>query len=252
MRGLKDKVAIVAGGGRGIGAATAIRLADEGAAVVVGDINEQWAKDSAQAIIDRGGRAAGVHLDGTQAASQAAIVAAALSLFGGLEIFHSNLAGGTEGDVDALDCPEEVFDKSVAINLKSHFLATQAALPALIERGGGAMIYTSSGAASGASPWQVAYPMTKNGIHALARHVANKWGKEGIRANVICPGLIMTEAVAQHLSDKQVADLERRTPSPRLGVPDDIAAAVAFLASDDAGFVNGQVWHVNGGTQMRD
>lgn len=252
MRGLKDKVAIVAGGGRGIGAATAIRLADEGAAVVVGDINEQWAKDSAQAIIDRGGRAAGVHLDGTQAASQAAIVAAALSLFGGLDIFHSNLAGGTEGDVDALDCPEEVFDKSVAINLKSHFLATQAALPALIERGGGAMIYTSSGAASGASPWQVAYPMTKNGIHALARHVANKWGKEGIRANVICPGLIMTEAVAQHLSDKQVADLERRTPSPRLGVPDDIAAAVAFLASDDAGFVNGQVWHVNGGTQMRD
>ena len=252
MRGLKDKVAIVAGGGRGIGAATAMRLADEGAAVVVGDINEQWAKDSAQAIIDRGGRAAGVHLDGTQAASQAAIVAAALSLFGGLDIFHSNLAGGTEGDVDALDCPEEVFDKSVAINLKSHFLATQAALPALIERGGGAMIYTSSGAASGASPWQVAYPMTKNGIHALARHVANKWGKEGIRANVICPGLIMTEAVAQHLSDKQVADLERRTPSPRLGVPDDIAAAVAFLASDDAGFVNGQVWHVNGGTQMRD
>ena len=252
MRGLKDKVAIVAGGGRGIGAATAMRLADEGAAIVVGDINEQWAKDSAQAIIDKGGRAAGVHLDGTKAASQAAIVAAAHNLFGGLDIFHSNLAGGTEGDVDALNCPEEVFDKSVAINLKSHVLATQAALPALIERGGGAMIYTSSGAASGASPWQVAYPMTKNGIHALARHVASKWGKEGVRANVICPGLIMTEAVAQHLSDKQVADLERRTPSPRLGHPDDIAAAVAFLASDDAGFVNGQVWHVNGGTQMRD
>lgn len=252
MRGLKDKIAIVAGGGRGIGAATAMRLADEGAAVVVGDINEQWAKDSAQAIVDKGGRAAGVHLDGTQAVSQAAIVAAAHTLFGGLDIFHSNLAGGTEGDVDALNCPEEVFDKSVAINLKSHFLATQAALPALIERGGGSMIYTSSGAASGASPWQVAYPMTKNGIHALARHVANKWGKEGVRANVICPGLIMTEAVAQHLSDKQVVDLERRTPSPRLGRPDDIAAAVAFLASDDAGFVNGQVWHVNGGTQMRD
>ena len=180
------------------------------------------------------------------------VVAAALAEFGGLDFFHSNLAGGTEGDVDALNCPEDVFDRSVAINLKSHLLATQAALPALLERGGGAMIYTSSGAASAGAAWQVAYPMTKNGIHALARHVANKWGKEGIRANVICPGLIMTEAVAQHLSDKQVADLERRTPSPRLGVPDDIAAAVAFLASDDAGFVNGQVWHVNGGTQMRD
>lgn len=252
MRGLTGKTAIVGGGGRGIGAATAMRLADEGAHVVVGDINEQWASDSAAAITAKGGKAIGVHLDGTSAASQAAIVAAAIAEFGGLDIFHSNLAGGTEGDVDALNCPEEVFDKSVAINLKSHFLATQAALPALLERGGGAMIYTSSGAASGASPWQVAYPMTKNGIHALARHVGAKWGKQGIRANVICPGLIMTEAVAQHLSETQVEDLRRRTPAARLGIADDIAGAVAFLASDDGAYVNGQVWHVNGGTQMRD
>ena len=252
MRGLTGKIGVVAGGGRGIGAATAMRLADEGAMVVVGDINEGWAKDSAGAIIQKGGKAIGVFLDGTSAASQNAIVKAALDAFGGLDFFHSNLAGGTEGDVDALNCPEEVFDRSVAINLKSHLLATQAALPALLERGGGAMIYTSSGAASGASPWQVAYPMTKNGIHALARHVASKWGKDGIRANVICPGLIMTEAVAQHLSEHQVDDLRKRTPSQRLGKPDDIAAAVAFLASEDGGFVNGQVWHVNGGTQMRD
>lgn len=252
MRGLSGKIGVVAGGGRGIGAATAMRLADEGALVVVGDINEAWAKDSAAAITQKGGKAIGVYLDGTSADSQKAIVAAALAEFGGLDFFHSNLAGGTEGDVDALNCPEDVFDRSVAINLKSHLLATQAALPILLERGGGAMIYTSSGAASGASPWQVAYPMTKNGIHALARHVASKWGKDGIRANVICPGLIMTEAVAQHLSEAQVDDLRQRTPSPRLGKPDDIAGAVAFLASDDGIFVNGQVWHVNGGTQMRD
>ena len=252
MRGLNGKIGVVAGGGRGIGAATAMRLADEGALVVVGDINEEWAKDSAAAITQEGGKAIGLHLDGTSADSQKAIVAAALAEFGGLDFFHSNLAGGTEGDVDALNCPEDVFDKSVAINLKSHLLATQAALPAMLERGGGAMIYTSSGAASAGSTWQVAYPMTKNGIHALARHVAAKWGKDGIRANVICPGLIMTEAVAQHLSEAQVEDLRRRTPSPRLGKPDDIAGAVAFLASDDGGFINGQVWHVNGGTQMRD
>lgn len=252
MRGLQGKIGIVAGGGRGIGAATAMRLAAEGATVVIGDIHEEWAAAAAKAVTAKGGKALAAHLDGTQAASQQALVDLAVSRFGGLDYFHSNLAGGTEGDIDALNCPEDVFDRSVALNLKSHLLATQAALPALIARGGGAIIYTSSGAASAASPWQVAYPMTKNGIHALARHVAAKWGRQGIRANVICPGLIMTEAVAQHLSEDQVADMRKRTPAGRLGVPDDIAAAVAFLASDDGEYVNGQVWHVNGGTQMRD
>lgn len=252
MRGLASKVAVVAGGGRGIGAATAHRLAAEGTSVVIGDIVVDWANEVALAIRDAGGKAIGVHLDGTSEASQAAIVASALSEFGGLDIFHSNLAGGTEGDVDALNCSLEVLEKSFAINAKSHFIATQAALPVMLERGGGAMIYTSSGAASGGSPWQVAYPMTKNAIHALARHVASKWGKQGIRANVICPGLVMTEAVKIHMTEEQVARGLKQVPHTRLGLPDDIAAAVSFLASDDGAWVNGQVWHVNGGTQMRD
>jgi 7-alpha-hydroxysteroid dehydrogenase len=252
MRGLAEKVAIIAGGGRGIGAATARRLTAEGACVVIGDIREEWAQETAASIRDAGGKALGVHLDGTSEASQAAIVAATLSKFGGLDIFHSNLAGGTEGDVDALNCSVEVLEKSFALNTKSHFIATQAALPALLERGGGAMIYTSSGAASGGAPWQVAYPMTKNSIHALARHVASKWGKKGIRANVICPGVVLTEAVKEHLDDDYRARALKSVPHMRLGEPDDIAAAVAFLASDDGAWVNGQVWHVNGGAQMRD
>lgn len=252
MRGLKDKVGIVAGGGRGIGAATARRLADEGAAVVIGDIMGDWAEEVATSIREKGGRAVGVRLDGTSAESQAEIIATAKREFGGLDFYHSNLAGGTEGDVDALNCPVEVLEKSFAINAKSHFLATQAALPAIIERGGGAMIYTSSGAASGGAPWQVAYPMTKNAIHALARHVASRWGKEGVRANVICPGLVLTEAVKQHLTDEYVERGLKAVPHRRLGQPDDIAAMVAFLASDDGAWINGQVYHVNGGAQMRD
>lgn len=252
MRGLSGKVGIVAGGGRGIGAATAKRLANEGAAVVIGDLMGDWAREVADAIKASGGKAIGLDLDGTSAESQAAIVAAAKSEFGGLDFYHSNLAGGTEGDIDALNCPVEVLEKSFAINTKSHFLATQAALPAIIERGGGAMIYTSSGAASGGAPWQVAYPMTKNAIHALARHVASKYGKDGIRANVICPGLVLTEAVKQHLTDEYVERGLKAIPHTRLGQPDDIAAAVTFLASEDGAWVNGQVWHVNGGAQMRD
>ncbi|MEY2926628.1 MAG: hypothetical protein RL367_1105 [Pseudomonadota bacterium] len=252
MRGLANKVAIIAGGGRGIGAATARRLSAEGACVVIGDIVEDWAKETAAAICADGNRAVGVHLDGTSVPSQAAIVAAAISEFGGLDIFHSNLAGGTEGDIDALNCSVEVLEKSFTLNTKSHFIATQAALPVMLERGGGAMIYTSSGAASGGAPWQVAYPMTKNSIHALARHVASKWGKKGIRANVICPGVVLTEAVVQHLSDEFTERALKSVPHTRLGQPEDIAAAVAFLASDDGAWVNGQVWHVNGGAQMRD
>lgn len=252
MRGLSGKVGIVAGGGRGIGAATARRLAEEGAHVVIGDLMGDWARDVAESISSTGGTAIGVDLNGTDAASQAAIVAAAVETYGGLDFYHSNLAGGTEGDVDALNCTVEVLEKSFAINTKSHFLATQAALPKMLERGGGAMIYTSSGAASGGAAWQVAYPMTKNAIHALARHVASKWGKKGIRANVICPGLVLTEAVQEHLDDDYRARALKGIPHTRLGDAKDIAAAVTFLASDDGAWVNGQVWHVNGGAQMRD
>lgn len=252
MRGLRDKIGIVAGGGRGIGAATARRLAEEGAAVVIGDIMADWAEEVAASIRDAGGRALGVKLDGTSAESQAAIVATARDEYGGLDFYHTNLAGGTDGDIDALNCTVDVLEKSFAINAKSHFLATQAALPLLLERGGGAMIYTSSGAASGGAPWQVAYPMTKNAIHALARHVAARWGKEGIRANVICPGLVLTEAVKQHLTDEYVERGLKAVPHRRLGQPEDIAAMVAFLASDDGSWINGQVYHVNGGAQMRD
>ena len=253
MRGLKGKVGIVAGGARGIGAATARRLAAEGAHVVIGDMLIDAAREVATSIVDAGGKAVAVELDGTNAASQAAIVKTALDTFGALNFYHSNLAGGTEGDIDILNCPEDVLDKSFAINTKSHFLATQAALPVLLDNAdGGAMIYTSSGAAAAGNPVQVAYPMTKNAIHALARHVATRYGKKGIRANVICPGLVLTEAALMYLTDEYREAGLKALHHTRLGKPDDIAAAVTFLASEDGEWVNGQVWHVNGGSLKRD
>ena len=252
MRGLAGKAVAIAGGGRGIGAATARRLAAEGASVVVGDIQAEWAEATAAAIRADGGKAIGLGVDGTSPDSVGAFVAATLAEFGRLDGFHVNLAGGTVGDIDALNCPLDVFDRGIAINLKSHLICTQAALPVMLERGGGAMIYTSSGAASGASAWQVAYPMAKNGIHALVRHVAQRWGKQGIRANGVAPGLVLTEAVREHMTDEQVTGAEKRIPSTRLGHPDDIAGVVALLASDDGIWINGQVIHVNGGAQMRD
>jgi 7-alpha-hydroxysteroid dehydrogenase len=252
MRGLSGRVGIVAGGGRGIGAATARRLAQEGASVVIGDLHGEWAAEVADNLAAEGGRAKGLALDITQPDSVGALVAAAVESYGGLDFFHANAAGGTEGDVDALNCPLEVFDRSITINLRSYLICTQAALPVMLERGAGAMIYTGSGAAYSGAPWQVAYPMAKNGIHALARHVAARWGKEGIRANVVAPGVVLTEAVREHLTDDYMEAAKAKIPSKRLGKPEDIAGMVAFLASADGEWINGQVISVNGGNAMRD
>lgn len=252
MRGLNGKVGIVAGGGRGIGAATVRRLAAEGAAVVIGDIREAEARAVADEINNGGGRALAVAMDITSEQSVGEIVKKAVSAYGGVDFFHANAAGGTEGDIDALNCSLEVFDKSVAINMRSYLICTQKALPALLERGGGSIVYTSSGAAFAGAPWQVAYPMTKNGVHALMRHVAARWGKQNIRANVVAPGLVLTEAVREHLTPEYLEEGMKRVNSPRLGEPDDIAAMVTFLVSDDSQWINGQVFAVNGGSIMRD
>ena len=252
MRGLKGKVGVIAGAARGIGAATAERLCEEGVKLVIGDIMEDDVMATAERIAKAGGDIIGIKLDGTDAASQESFVAKAVSQFGRLDFYHSNLAGGTGDDTNAIEITEEALDKSLNINIKSHVLATRYAVPVMLETGGGSMIYTSSGSAISGENQRPAYAMTKNAIHALSRHVARKWGQKGIRANVICPGLIMTEAVTQFMTEKHIEGIKRHTPSTRLGQPSDIASMVAFLASDDAVFVNGQAWHVNGGVIMRD
>lgn len=251
MRGLKDKVGIIAGGGRGIGAATARRLAEEGARVVIGDIQAEWAEKTAAGINAAGGTAIGVALDICDEASVEALVRTAVDQYGRLDFFHANAAGGTAGDIEAIDVPLAVFDRSIELNLRSYLICTQKALPELLKRGG-ALIYTSSGAAYGGSAFQVAYPIAKNGVHALMRHVAARYGKQGVRANVVAPGLVLTEAVAEHLTQEYVDEGLNRAVLPRLGKPEDIASMVAFLASDDAEWISGQVFSVNGGMAMRD
>lgn len=252
MRGLMGKAGVIAGGGRGIGAATATRLAQEGAAVVIGDIEADWARATAARIREAGGKATGVALDICDPASVGAMVKACVDEFGTLDYFHANAAGGTQGDVDALTIDLATFDRSIALNLRSYLICTQQAVPVMLERGGGAMLYTSSGAAYGGAPWQVAYPVAKNGIHALMRHVAARYGKKGVRANVVCPGLVLTEAAREHLTDDYMKAGLARAACPRLGKPEDIAGMATFLMSDDAEWITGQVISVNGGMAMRD
>jgi NAD(P)-dependent dehydrogenase (short-subunit alcohol dehydrogenase family) len=247
------KVFVVAGGGSGIGEAVAVRLARHGAQVVVGDHRAELADAVATQIAASGGEATAQVFDIVDEASVRALVARAVERYGGLDGIHVNAADleAVVQDTDAVDVPLEIYDRTQAVNLRGHLLCTRHAVPALIARGGGAIVYTSSGAAFMGEPSRVAYAIAKSGLHALMRHVASRWGKQGIRANAVAPGLVMTEAVKRAMSDEACAQVLAITRSPRLGKPEDIAAAVAFLLSDDGAWINGQVLAVDGGVTMR-
>jgi NAD(P)-dependent dehydrogenase (short-subunit alcohol dehydrogenase family) len=255
MRGLADKVVVVAGGGSGIGAATARRLGAEGASVLVGDLVGDNARDVAKEVSDGGGRAVAVEFDIADDESVAALVATAVAEFGGLDAMHANaadLSPDTIGrDSDALTVPLDVFDHTLEVNLRGHLLCTRHALPHLLERGGGALVYTSSAAGHVGEPERPSYAASKAGINSLVRHVASHWGRQGIRANSIAPGLVITPKMEETVASEFREYALRIGRSRRLGRPDDIAGMVAFLVSDDGEWVNGQVLSVDGGASMR-
>ncbi|CAB3802109.1 putative oxidoreductase [Paraburkholderia caffeinitolerans] len=252
MQRLVNKVVVIAGGG-GIGAATAMRLAGEGAAVVIGDFDGESAKSVAENIHAAGGRALGVRFDISDDASVAALIAAATEAFGGVDAVHANAAemNALLEDTTAVDVSLDVFDRTIAVNLRGYLLCTRHAVPAMLKRGGGAMIYTSSAAAFMGEAERVSYAISKSGIHALMRHVASAWGKQGIRANAVAPGLILTDAIRANAPSQFIADTLAIGHSPRLGEVGDIAAAVAWLVSADGEWVNGQVISVDGGVTLR-
>ena len=255
MRGLAGKVAVVAGGGSGIGAATARRVAAEGAAVVVGDLNGDNAEAVAAEVRGAGGRAVAVQFDISVDEEVGALVGAALAEFGGLDHMHANAADlspeNIGRDSDALTVPLEVFDRTLSVNLRGQLLCTRHALEPILERGGGAIVYTSSLAGHAGEAERPSYAAAKAGINSLARHVASRWGREGIRANAVAPGLVITPAMADSVPPEFVEYALGVGRSPRLGRPDDIAAMVAFLMSDDAEWINGQVLSVDGGASLR-
>jgi NAD(P)-dependent dehydrogenase (short-subunit alcohol dehydrogenase family) len=253
MRGLKGKIAVVAGAATGIGAATAIRLAQEGMAVVVGDLNEKGAAAVASQIVSDGGRALPVGFDISDDASVRNLVEIAVRTYGGLDLMHANAfdSSAYARDTDALGVPLEIFDRTIAVDLRGYLLCTRHAIPELLKRAGGAMVYTSSGLAYVPDAEHVSYCVAKAGILQLMRHVAVRWGKQGIRSNVIAPGFIMTAAAAALVPESEKAEILKAIPSTRHGKAEDIAAMVAMLASDDGQWINGQILSVDGGITMR-
>jgi NAD(P)-dependent dehydrogenase (short-subunit alcohol dehydrogenase family) len=257
VRGLSGKVIVVAGGATGIGAATAQRLAAEGALVVVGDVAADRLHETVARIRENGNQVVAVEVDVADEESVRRLASSAVAHFGALDGWHNNAADTSEAAVgvdlqsDATTVPMSVWHRSFEVNLQGYLHGVRAAVPLFLERGGGAMVHTASDGAFMALPNLAAYDATKAAIVSLSRHVAARWGREGIRSNIVSPGAIMTEVMRATMSHDQIEDLIAAGASTRAGHPEDIAAAVAFLLSDDAAFINGQVLSVNGGSLMR-
>lgn len=253
MDGLKDKVVLIAGAATGLGADSTHRLAREGARVVVGDIDADGAERTAASIRTAGGEATAVQFDISDDDSVRVLVASTVDSYGGLDAVHINAGdmSAVTKDSDVVSIDLDVWDRTVAVNLRGHMLVTRHTVPLLLERGGGAVVYTSSIASFTGDPQRPAYSATKAGINALARHVASRWGREGIRANAVTPGLILTDEIREGAAPELLAGMLARTRSTRLGEAADVSSMVAYLMSDDGSWINGQVVNVDGGTVLR-
>jgi NAD(P)-dependent dehydrogenase (short-subunit alcohol dehydrogenase family) len=254
VRGLEGKRIVVAGGATGIGAATAARLAEEGAKVVVGDIYKKGLAATVARITAAGGTVRGVHFDLRDAASAAALVAACLDSYGGVDGL-ANIAASLRDpaqNVDVLSMTDEGWLGQIDCNFIGYTRTIKAVLPHMVAQQNGAIVNTSSTVAFMGDPMRGPYAAAKAAINALTRHVARRWGPDNIRCNSIAPGLVLSEHVKKNLP----AEVQRQaivdTPLRRAGEPAELAAAFAFLLSDDAAWITGQVWSVNGGMPMRE
>lgn len=254
LQGLSDKVAVVVGGATGIGAATAARLGNEGCRVVIGDVAADAAAQTAARIAAAGGTATHVVFDLAEPASVAALIDTAATTFDGVDLMFNVGADMStiRADTDVVDIDFDVWDRVMAVNLRGYVAAMKYAIPKMLTRGGGVIVNMSSAAAFQGEPARPAYATAKAGIGALTRHVASRWGKEGIRCNAVAPGFTATDAIR---AVPQWPELEagalKRIRGQRVGYPADIAALVAFLLSDEGAWINGQVVNIDGGTVLR-
>ncbi|GAA2212492.1 SDR family oxidoreductase [Nonomuraea monospora] len=256
MRGLNGKRIVVAGGATGIGAATAERLAEEGCRVLVGDLNLAGAEATAGRIAAAGGTAVAAAFDLADEESVRALFERAAQEFGGVDgLFNvgADLSPDTIGrDADLSRMDVSVWRRTLEVDLIGYAHTCRTVIPYLLESGGGAIVNTSSSAAFVGEPLRPAYAAAKAGVNALTRHVASRWGKEGIRCNGVSPGLVLSETGLATMSEEFKAAVLGAIRTPRLGKPSDLAAAAAFLLSDDAAWVNGQTWSIDGGGSLHD
>jgi 3-oxoacyl-[acyl-carrier protein] reductase len=246
----KDRVAVITGGGRGIGAATARRLADEGAAVVLADLDEGPAREVAAEIEGTRGRALAVGCNVTERASVEALFKAAVDKFGQVDILVA--CAGIIRDNLVHKMTDDDWDGVIDTHLKGTFLAAQAAQGHMVPKKYGKMVFLSSISALG-NRGQVNYSTAKAGLQGMARTLALELGRYNINVNAVAPGFVdtrMTELTAERMGvdyESFKTAVASQTPLQRVGTPEDLAGVIAFLCSDDAGYVSGQTLYVRGG-----
>jgi meso-butanediol dehydrogenase/(S,S)-butanediol dehydrogenase/diacetyl reductase len=247
---LKDKVCIVTGAGSGIGRATAKLFADNGAKVVVADVNAAAARLTAAEI---GNDAIGVGVDVSQAAEVEAMVAVVVEKWGRIDVLINNAGFGMTGNVVTI--AEADWDRIMAVNLKGIFLCSKYTIPVMVRQGGGAIVNTTSYTAVSAIADRTAYVASKGAISALTRAMALDHAKQGIRVNAVAPGTIDSPYFQKIFSqsdnpEKLREEFNARAAMNRMGLPEEIAEAMLFLASDRSRFATGSVLTVDGGSSI--
>ena len=246
---LKDKVAVITGGGSGIGRETCVLFAAEGAAVVVADVNDAAGHETVALIESAGGKAIYARADVSKAADCENMVAVAEKTYGKLNVLFNNAGISHADDDNAMSTSEEVWDLTFQINVKGVFLGCKYGIPALLRAGGGSIINTASFVAVlGAATPQLAYTASKGAVLSMTRELAAIHAREGIRVNALCPGPLRTELLMKYLNTEERR--QRRLvhiPMGRFGEAAEIAKSVLFLASDESSFTTGSTFLVDGG-----
>jgi NAD(P)-dependent dehydrogenase (short-subunit alcohol dehydrogenase family) len=244
MGAIDNKIAIVTGGGGGIGGAIADRFAREGAKIAVADINSNAAKAQAARLADRGADAVAITADVTQKESARVMVQASLDRWGRIDILV-NVAGGADRK-PVVEMTAADWDRIVDMNLKSVFLCSQVVLPAMLKQRYGKIVNISSIYGFTGNATRSSYAAAKAGVAVFTKSLALEVVKDGINVNAVAPGRVTTERVRSHYNDQAWSAAVAQIPMGRTGTPEEIASAVLFLATDENKYITGQTIHVNG------